>query len=227
MNYRFRLPDSHHRNPIRTTFAAPAAMHNPRCTIARSRNCQHHLGARSIRPWRAESHGNGRSEVQEPQCRRCARRPRALLSRRPNRSCRRRCRSARHGPNRTAAARDRKTARAPPAVLRQNQIDLYQDSRQGIRKHDQNPLDTAYCTAAGEGGCAAGAGTEIGRPPGAKGSGSPKFPPGRPPKPKNRRGGLQKLSPRSARFAINSSVMVTSTAGCLALAQNFFTACRV
>ena len=68
---------------------------------------------------------------------------------------------------------------------------------------------------------------EPGRAAGANGSGSPKLPRGRPPKPKNRRGGLQKLSPRSARFEINSSVILTSTTGCLALAQNLFTACRV
>src|SRR5262249_31802210 len=96
-----------------------------------------------------------------------------------------------------------------------------------FERADQRPLDIAYCGAGGEGGCAAGAGMDPGRTPGANGSGSPKLPPGRPPKPKNRRGGLQKLSPRSARFEINSSVIVTSTTGCLALAQNFFTACRV
>jgi hypothetical protein len=72
------------------------------------------------------------------------------------------------------------------------------------------------------GGAAVG-GIEPGRAPGANSDGR-----ARPPKPKNGRGGLQKLSPRSARLAINSSVILTSsTTGCLALAQNFFTACRV
>src|SRR5262252_313567 len=87
--------------------------------------------------------------------------------------------------------------------------------------------DLAYCAVAGEGGEAPGAGRGPGRAPGEIRSGSGEFPPGRPPKPKKGRTGRQKLSPRAARSEINASVMLTSPAGCLALAQNFFTASRV
>src|SRR5262249_46126984 len=100
-------------------------------------------------------------------------------------------------------------------------------NRLDLTKRCDAHLDIAYCAGAAEGGGSDGAGPGAGWAPRGMNGSIAGFPPERPPKPKNRRGGRQKLSPRSERSAINWSVMLTSATCCLALAQNFLTACLV